>query len=270
MHRPHFFRLLFGGHAVPPLQPTIARLAPFEFLCPISGKLMSDPVEASDGVVYDRAAISKWMQLYTYQKLSPLRGSLLQSHLEPCPALKLRIAAWLSGAEDDPQLVKAKDSNESDPGHAPGAGQTMFVTMATARGDQRARFRVHPTNTVLSVARAMARQFPDLCCSDFSVVVRGSVVSNATTIAELQALQPPTLVGQEVALTLRSGESRNPIHIQCSSTTGDQAGCVLNFVVPHNATTSTLVIRILQLGRTKSAFQTLVTLPSSGNVTHIA
>jgi hypothetical protein len=225
---------------------------------------MSEPVEASDGIVYDRVAISKWMQQHVYPKMSPLRFSPLQPHLEPCLALKSRITAWLSGAEGDPQLVKVKDSEESDPGHAPGAGQTMFVTMATARGDQRARFRVRPANTALSVAHAMARQFPDLCGSDFSIAVRGSTVSLTTTIAELQALQPPSLVGQEVALTLRSGESRNPIHIQCSSTTGDQAGKVLHFVVPHNATISTLIIRILQTGVCKSAFQTVVTLPFSG------
>ena len=48
--------------------------APFEFLCPITNKIMSDPVKASDGYNYERKAIRRW---FRKKRSSPMTNETL-------------------------------------------------------------------------------------------------------------------------------------------------------------------------------------------------
>ena len=50
--------------------------APHDFCCPITQELMSDPVMASDGHTYERAAIERWFES---NQTSPLTGEELAS-----------------------------------------------------------------------------------------------------------------------------------------------------------------------------------------------
>lgn len=47
---------------------------PFEFLCPITNKIMSDPVKASDGYNYERKAIRRW---FRKKRSSPMTNETL-------------------------------------------------------------------------------------------------------------------------------------------------------------------------------------------------
>jgi hypothetical protein len=49
---------------------------PRQFLCPLTGQVMMDPVMAADGHNYDRAAISDWLRL---RDVSPVTGQPLSS-----------------------------------------------------------------------------------------------------------------------------------------------------------------------------------------------
>jgi hypothetical protein len=64
---------------------------PQQFLCPLSNQLMSDPVLATDGVTYQRDAITDWMRL---RDVSPVTGRPLgSSALQPDFQLRAAIAS---------------------------------------------------------------------------------------------------------------------------------------------------------------------------------
>lgn len=68
---------------------------PSEFVCPISGACMTDPVVAGDGIVYDRSSIASWLKS---SHRSPLNGEMLPApvdELVPYVDLKKRIDAFL-------------------------------------------------------------------------------------------------------------------------------------------------------------------------------
>lgn len=61
---------------------------PKEFICPLSGERMVQPVVAADGVTYERSAITAWMRSHGMQ--SPVTGSALEHpRLNPNQSLKL-------------------------------------------------------------------------------------------------------------------------------------------------------------------------------------
>ena len=59
---------------------------PSQFLCPITGELMEDPVTTADGHTFERAAIERWLQAHD---TSPMTGSTL-THTQLAPAIALR------------------------------------------------------------------------------------------------------------------------------------------------------------------------------------
>ena len=66
---------------------------PAEFVCPITCDLMSDPVQCSDGFVYEKSAIKEW--LLTRRNTSPMTNlEMTDASLIPCDQLKLRIDAF--------------------------------------------------------------------------------------------------------------------------------------------------------------------------------
>lgn len=76
---------------------------PQQFLCPLSGQLMSDPVVAADGVSYQRESITDWMRL---RDVSPVTGQPLGSAvLQPNFALRAAIAAEIAKVQGSAGLV---------------------------------------------------------------------------------------------------------------------------------------------------------------------
>ena len=66
---------------------------PPEFVCPITCDLMSDPVQCSDGFVYEKSAIKEW--LMTRRNTSPMTNlEMTDASLSPCDQLKERIDAF--------------------------------------------------------------------------------------------------------------------------------------------------------------------------------
>ncbi len=66
---------------------------PDEFDCPITHDVMQDPVCASDGHTYERAAIERVLALPVARRKSPLTRATLSAALYPNIALRKRIAA---------------------------------------------------------------------------------------------------------------------------------------------------------------------------------
>ena len=66
---------------------------PAEFVCPITCDIMSDPVQCSDGFVYEKSAIKEW--LMTRRNTSPMTNlEMTDASLIPCDQLKERIDAF--------------------------------------------------------------------------------------------------------------------------------------------------------------------------------
>ena len=66
---------------------------PPEFVCPITCDLMSDPVQCSDGFVYEKSAIKEW--LMTRRNTSPMTNlEMTDASLIPCDQLKEKIDAF--------------------------------------------------------------------------------------------------------------------------------------------------------------------------------
>jgi len=59
---------------------------PPQFLCPITGEVMRDPVTTSDGHAFERAAIERWLATH---HTSPMTGERL-AHTGLSPAIALR------------------------------------------------------------------------------------------------------------------------------------------------------------------------------------
>ncbi len=69
--------------------------APPSFLCPITQKIMRDPVSCADGHSYERCEIQKWFEK---QNTSPKTGIVLQDLvLTQNHALRNSIEEWLAG-----------------------------------------------------------------------------------------------------------------------------------------------------------------------------
>lgn len=66
---------------------------PSVFLCPITKKLMSDPVVAFDGMTYEKSAISKYLEQHNR---SPVTGAAAVFVIIPNVALKMLIEEFLS------------------------------------------------------------------------------------------------------------------------------------------------------------------------------
>jgi hypothetical protein len=60
-----------------------------EFVCPIAGELPVDPVQAEDGKIYERAAITKWL---ARAQRSPTTNLAMGSNLSPATQVRNIIA----------------------------------------------------------------------------------------------------------------------------------------------------------------------------------
>lgn len=68
---------------------------PAQFLCPITGEVMNDPVTTADGHTFERAAIERWLQAHD---TSPMTGATL-AHTQLAPALAIRQLISLARAQ---------------------------------------------------------------------------------------------------------------------------------------------------------------------------
>lgn len=68
------------------LEDQLDEAIPFEFLCPITNKIMKDPVKAADGYTYERRAIRRW---FRKKRSSPMTNETL-TDLEVWPNDELR------------------------------------------------------------------------------------------------------------------------------------------------------------------------------------
>lgn len=68
---------------------------PIEFVCPLAGRVMRDPVMVSSGQTFERSAIEDWLGQFETPRC-PVSGAVLKS--EPVPNLSLRkaIQSWAS------------------------------------------------------------------------------------------------------------------------------------------------------------------------------
>ena len=73
----------------PPSATDFDEEPPFEFLCPITNQMMSDPVTADDGNTYERNAIRSWLR---HNPTSPMTGNpLVDETLKVNHELKAKI-----------------------------------------------------------------------------------------------------------------------------------------------------------------------------------
>lgn len=67
---------------------------PDEFICPISMEIMTDPVLLTDGQVYEKQYIEKWLKTHN---TSPLTKALVKKDMIPCFALRNLIQKFVNG-----------------------------------------------------------------------------------------------------------------------------------------------------------------------------
>ena len=67
-----------GSGAAGPSEASAAAEVPDDFICSITGEIMTDPVSALDGFTYERAAITEWLRT---KDTSPKTGATLESKI---------------------------------------------------------------------------------------------------------------------------------------------------------------------------------------------
>ena len=75
-----------GGAPAVAGEPVPVAPVPSQYLCPITGEIMEDPVTTADGHAYERAAIAQWLQAHD---TSPVTNAQLP-HRKLAPAHALR------------------------------------------------------------------------------------------------------------------------------------------------------------------------------------
>ena len=81
-----------AGEPVPPAP------VPPQYLCPITGEVMEDPVTTADGHAYERAAIAQWLQAHD---TSPVTNAQLpHRNLAPAHALRQLIEEFVATNPD--------------------------------------------------------------------------------------------------------------------------------------------------------------------------
>eukprot|EP00727_Mastigamoeba_balamuthi_P010975 m51a1_g650 hypothetical protein (376) ;mRNA; f:201722-202849 len=74
--------------------PTSADQIPREYFCPLSLKVMNDPVLAEDGYIYERSAIEQFLD--SLGVISPMTGQPMGDTLKSCVSLRNAISAYLA------------------------------------------------------------------------------------------------------------------------------------------------------------------------------
>lgn len=79
--------------SVASLEDQFDEAIPFEFLCPITNKIMKDPVKAADGYTYERRAIRRW---FRKKRSSPMTNETLTDlEVQPNDELRNRIERFV-------------------------------------------------------------------------------------------------------------------------------------------------------------------------------
>lgn len=100
--------------------------APPEFLCALSKQLMSDPVESSSGIVFDRMQITTW--IHQQGHICPITGApLSENELRPKTTLKNKIQTWI--------LKKSQQPSSSNYNNDDGQHEALGITPGTEGGD---------------------------------------------------------------------------------------------------------------------------------------
>ena len=69
---------------------------PYDFICPITAEIMTDPVSTSDGFTYERAAITEWLRT---KDTSPSTGATLEiTMLIPNLSLRSMIRSFVEAS----------------------------------------------------------------------------------------------------------------------------------------------------------------------------
>ena len=115
--------------------------AQYSFLCPITGIIMTDPVDASDGICYDLPAITAWLK---HHALSPVTNAPLTSKdLAPNAAVRAAIDKWrgappmllnLSSAKIAPPASNLALTPASNPASSLAKGQVTVTSMPIPSG----------------------------------------------------------------------------------------------------------------------------------------
>lgn len=112
---------------------------PVELICPITQTLMQDPVLTVQGNVYERAAITEWLQAHSTDPLT--NAPLTALTLIPCNPIKSEIAAFTAAVRkcgpeaaaklpaDTSSASKQKPSAVSNAG-GPSAAQPQLPALA--------------------------------------------------------------------------------------------------------------------------------------------
>eukprot|EP00966_Prymnesium_polylepis_P083930 1943298-Prymnesium_polylepis.1 len=98
---------------------------PAGILCALSQQLMTEPVRASDGCVYERSVITLWLQNHS---ASPVNGASLSApDLTPETELRARISSWI---EDQASRLSDEQSSSSRPHAAVRAARMRWLQWA--------------------------------------------------------------------------------------------------------------------------------------------
>ena len=87
-----------GGASAVAGEPVAPAPVPPQYLCPITGELMEDPVTTADGHAYERAALAQWLQAHD---TSPVTNEQLPNReLAPAHALRQLIEEFVAANPD--------------------------------------------------------------------------------------------------------------------------------------------------------------------------
>ena len=83
-----------AGEPVPPAP------VPPQYLCPITGEVMEDPVTTADGHAYERAAIAQWLQAHDTSPVTNERKLPNRELCVPAHALRQPIEEFVAANRD--------------------------------------------------------------------------------------------------------------------------------------------------------------------------
>ena len=102
-----------------PVNPELPPDFPVEFLCELSHRPMSDPVESIYGNFFERSVICSWME--QQGKICPLTGGpLSEPDLKPAEELRMKYTKYLMHQSMDTDIEIHKEGNSPKHGHGDG------------------------------------------------------------------------------------------------------------------------------------------------------
>lgn len=99
-------------------QQSAAPIVPDGFRCPLTNRVMHDPVQASDGQVYERQAILEWFA-HGYQHSPVTLTDLTSLEIVPQPALKAAIVAFMAHPSAPREVVHCFLAQRLQPAESP-------------------------------------------------------------------------------------------------------------------------------------------------------